>query len=254
MRMKGGDGNAGWPSSSCRPLTQPVIICAPVNRVFPITFRCDLVERDRIEHAARSAGMSTSEFIRRAALAANPMKLAAEATQDAPRAPIRPRCVATVQDIKPFRAPFVHGLEGLGYERVVQHAARQMRMDQCSVAMLLTHITDAIADQMAVGQVVRWPGLFVAGPYLYQRRDGRRDIFPRFQAAPPLNRTVAESCPPDRACNVPLDNHRKGARRQGVQHVREVMQRVRSAIVNQDLRALRVVDSLWRDESPAHAI
>jgi hypothetical protein len=32
------------------------------------------------------------------------------------------------------------------------------------------------------------------------------------------------------------------------------MQRVRSAIVNQDLRALRVVEAIWRDESPAHAI
>lgn len=224
-----------------------------MNRIFPVTFRCDLVERDRIEHAARSAGMSTSEFIRRAALAADPQKLAAEAPKDTPRAPLRSPRVA-VQDIKPFRAPFVHGIEGLGYERVVQHAARQMRMDQCSVAMLLTHVVDAIADQMAMGQVVRVPGLFVAGAYVYRRRDGRRDVWPRFQAAPPLNRTVAESCPPDRACNVPLDNHRKGARRQGVQHVREVMQRVRSAIVNQDLRALRVVDSLWRDESPAHAI
>ena len=94
----------------------------------------------------------------------------------------------------------------------------------------------------------------VAGPYVYERRDGRRDVFPRFQAAPPLNRTVAESCPPERAANLPLDNHRKRARRQGVQRVHDVMRRVRSAIVNQDLRALRVVDALWRDESPAHAI
>ncbi|MBZ0151207.1 MAG: ribbon-helix-helix protein, CopG family [Planctomycetes bacterium] len=225
-----------------------------MNRIFGVTFRCDLVERDRIEHAARSAGMSTSEFIRRAALAADPKKLAANALQDTPRAPLRRARVATVQDIKPFRAPFVHGLEGLGYERVVQHAARQMRMDQCSVAMLLTHVVDAIADQMAMGQVVRVPGLFVAGAYVYRRRDGRRDVFPRFQATPPLNRTVAESCRPDRAANVALDNHRKGARRQGVQHVREVTQRVRSAIVNQDLRALRVVEAIWRDESPAHAI
>ena len=83
-----------------------------MNRIFPVTFRCDLVERDRIEHAARSAGMSTSEFIRRAALAADPKKLAANAPQDTPRAPLRRARVATVQDIKPFRAPFVHGVKG----------------------------------------------------------------------------------------------------------------------------------------------
>ena len=225
-----------------------------MNRIFPVTFRCDRVERDRIEHAARSAGLSTSEFIRRAALAADPQKLAEQAPREAPRAPISPGRRASVQDLKPFRTPFVHGLEGLGYERVVQHAARQMRMDQCSVAMLLTHVTDAVADLMAIGQVVRWPGLFVAGPYLYPRRDGRRDVFPRFQAAPPLNRTVAELCPPERAANVPLDNHRKRARRQGVQLAREVMNRVRQSITNQDLRALRVVESLWREDSPAHAI
>lgn len=225
-----------------------------MNKIFPLTFRCDLVERDRIEQAARSAGMSVSEFVRRAALAADPQELAEQAPQGPAPAPPRPRRATTAHDLKPFRTPFVHALEGLAFERVIQHAARQMGMDQCSVAMLLTHVTDAIADQMAMGQVVRWPGLLVAGPYVYERRDGRRDVFPRFQAAPPLNRTVAESCPPERAANLPLDNHRKRARRQGVQKVRDVMLRVRSAIVNQDLRALRVVDSLWRDESPAHAI
>lgn len=225
-----------------------------VNRIFPTTFRCDAVERGRIEHAAALAGLSVSEFVRRATLAADPQKIAAQAPPDAPRASLRRRRVATVQEIKPFRSPFVHGIEGLGYERVVAHAARQMGIDQCSVAMLLTHVTDAIADAMAAGQVVRWPGLFVAGPYLYRRRDGRRDVFPRFQAAPPLNRTVAESCAPDLARNIELNNHRKRARRAGVQHVREVMDRTRQAIVNQDLKALRVVETLWRDDSPAHAV
>ncbi len=225
-----------------------------MNRIFPVSFRCDLVERDRIERAAEAAGLSTSEFIRRAALAADPQLLAESKPAGVPRTPVRSRRPPSTANIKPFRVPFVHGIEGLGFERVVQHAARQMGMDQCSVAMVLTHVTDAVANEMAAGHVVRWPGLFVAGAYLCPRRDGRRSVFPRFQAAPPLNRTVADLCPLDRVCNVSLDNHRKGARRQGVQHVRAVMQRVRSAIVNQDLRALRVVEAIWRDESPAHAI
>jgi hypothetical protein len=225
-----------------------------MNRIFPVTFRCDHVERDRIERAAESAGLSKSEFIRRAALAADPQQLAGSKPAGVPRTPIRSRRPPSTANIKPFRVPFVHGLEGLGFERVVQHAARQMAMDGCSVAMLLTHVTDAIANQMAAGQVVRWPGLFVAGAYMYRRRDGRRDVFPRFQAAPPLNRTVAEKCLAEHVRNVELDNHRKRARRQGVQHVADVMQRVRSAIVNQDLRALRVVEAIWRDESPAHAV
>lgn len=225
-----------------------------MNRIFPVSFRCDLVERDRIECAAEAAGLSTSEFIRRAALAADPQQLAGPRPAGVPRTPIRSRRPPSTANIKPFRVPFVHGLEGLGFERVVQHAARQMGMDQCSVAMVLTHVTDAIANQMAAGQVVRWPGLFVAAAYLSRRRDGRRNVFPRFQAAPPLNRTVAEKCAPGHERNVEMDNHRKRARRQGVQHVADVMQRVRSAIVNQDLRALRVVESIWRDESEAHAI
>lgn len=225
-----------------------------MNRIFSVTFRCDLVESRRIEQAARSAGMTTSEFVRRAALAADPEKLAEQAQPDPAPTPPRPLRATSAHDLKPFRTPFVHGLEGLGFERVVQHAARHMRMDQCSVALLLTHVADAIADLMAMGQVVRWPGLFVAGPYLYQRQDGRRDVFPRFQAAPPLNRTVAELCRPERSANESLDNHRKRARRRGVQGVQAVMKRVRQSITNQDLRAFRVVESLWREDSTAHAV
>ncbi|MFO1051883.1 MAG: CopG family transcriptional regulator [Planctomycetota bacterium] len=224
-----------------------------MHKIFPVTFRCDLVERDRIERAARSAGLSTSEFIRRAALAAIPRSSPRMPPQDTPRAPLRRARVATVQDIKPFRSPFVHGIEGLGYERVVQHAARQMHMDQCSVAMLLTHVVDAIADQMAVGQVV-------SGPACSSRDPTSTSVVTVAETSSRASgRTAIE---PDRGRVMPTGTRCKRGARQPPEERAPSGRAARSrsdgsgpsAIVNQDLRALRVVEAIWREESPAHAI
>ena len=226
-----------------------------MNRIETITVRCSPAERSAFQSAAACAGMSVSAFARRALLAADPAKLRSggepEATASRLPPPRRPR---PLTEMRPFRAPFLRGVEGAGFERVVRYAARMMRVDDATMARACTYLAEGIANAFVSGQCVRWPGLFVAGPYRYTRRDGTVAMWPRFQSSPPLNRTVREQCTSDLARNVELDSHRKHARRAGVQTVEQVMETCRRAIQNQDLRALRVMEDWWRHESAAHAI
>ena len=130
-----------------------------------------------------------------------------------------------------------------------------MHTDDCTMARAATFLGEAIANAMMSGVVVRWPGLFVAGPYAAtSKTTGEQHVWPRFQANPPLSRDVNEHCSVDLAQNKQLDAHRRRSRRKGIQGVREVMETTRQAITNQDVRALQLIDDYWRDESPAHAI
>lgn len=223
-----------------------------------IHIRVSPAEKAAFFSAAEDAGMPVSEFMRRAAKSVDPKRLRQGPEPALPKIEVfRPsrRKSRPLEDIPPFRMPFLHGVQGFGFERAVCFAARQMQIDQHTMALALTYFGEAMAHAIKSGQVFRWPGLFDAGPYLARSKmDDREHVWPRFQANPPLSRDVDENCPPFYAKNEELDAHRRRSRRKGVQGVREVMETVRQAIVNQDVRAQRIVEDYWRDESIEHAI
>ena len=227
-----------------------------MNRIEKTSVRLNPAELSQIDMAAEEAGLTRSEFIRRAALKTRPDEVRGEATEL-----VRPACsqFATpsrpLTDMPPFRAPFLRGLEGVGFERAVRHAARMMSTDEHTMAIAITHFFEAVANALASGQIVRIPGVLVAGPYRSRsKRTGEEQVYPRFQAAPPLSRDVNERCPPELAKNDELDRHFRRSRRAGVQSVREVMETTRAAITNQDLKAMKIVEDYWRYETAAHAI
>jgi hypothetical protein len=222
-----------------------------------IHVRVSPAEKADLSAAAEAAGMTLSEFMRRAAKNVSSKALQGDepARRRAVRLPQRDPQDRSPLEIPPFRLPFVRGFEGYGFESAVRFAARRMRTDDCTMARAATFLGEGIASAMMRGIVVRWPGLFVAGPYAaMSKTTGEQRVWPRFQANPPLSRDVDEHCPLDLAQNEQLDAHRRRSRRKGVQGVREVMETTRQAITNQDVRALRMIDDYWRDESPAHAI
>jgi len=228
-----------------------------MNRRDKLTLRANPAEAESIRLAAREAGLSVSEFLRRAAKAVKPEDLRdvepafAQVPIPRRRSPSR----RALDEVQPFRTPFFRGTEGYGFERSVRHAARMMGIDDATMAMALTHFFEALANAVASGQVVRIPGVFAVGPYKSTSKvTGEDHVYPRFQAAPPMSRDVDARCPTELARNEEMDKHFRRSRREGVQNVREVMDTIRRAIVNQDLRALRAVEDHWRCESEAHAV
>ena len=165
-----------------------------MNRIDKVSVRLSPAEVSRIDEAADAAGLTRSEFLRRAALKVTPDEVRKESPEPARRPRARaPRPTRPISDIPPFRAPFLHGFEGFGFERCVSQAARMMSTDEHTMAMALTHFFEALANALLSGQVVRIPGVLVAGAYVSKsKRTGEERVYPRFQAAPPLSRDVSE--------------------------------------------------------------
>ena len=234
----------------------------PFAKLAKLSIRVTEAEKAALQALARSRGLTLSEFVVSACKALG-MQVAESLHQVvdlqvkmARRKPVRRRRDERRDDLGVFKAPYLQRREAAPFEGVVRYVAREMHTDEMTVAILMTHLAEAIADVIASGQVFRWPGMFVAGPYLSEAKDGAY-CKPRFQANPPLKNHVRWNCEPERACNLTLDAHRRRRRpdRQGT--IRSLMESTRYTIARQDLQMLEHLsffDSNWRDFSPPHEL
>jgi len=237
-------------------------VSKPYAKLTNLSVRVTAAEKAALHTLARSRGLTLSEFVVSAckALGTQVVSDLQQATDlhatMARRRPVRRRQDEQRKDLGVFRAPYLQRREAAPFEGVVRYVAREMHTDEMSVAILMTHLAEAIADVVSSGQVFRWPGMFAVGPYLVETSDGAYCV-PRFQANPPLKNHVRWNSDPERACNRTLDAHRRRRRpdRQGT--LRSLMESTRHTIAKQDLRMLEHLsyfDSSWRDFSPPHEL
>lgn len=232
----------------------------PYTKLAKLSVRVTAAEKAALQALARSRGLTLSEFIVSACkalgtqVAENLQEVVDLQVKMARRKPVRRRKEDQRKDLGVFKVPYLQAREAAPFEGVVRYVAREMRADEMTVGILMTHLGEAIGDVLACGQVFRWPGMFVVGPYLVETSDGAHCV-PRFQASPLLKNHVLWNCEPDRACNRTLDAHRRRRRRDRQGTLRSLMESTRHTIAKQDLRMLEHLsyfDSNWRDFSPTH--
>lgn len=227
-----------------------------------MTIRVSHSEKAALTILARSRGLSLSEFVVSAAKSVGSQvvgdlkQVADFHAAMARKRPTRRRKVERDVSVGNFKVPYLQRRHAAPFEDVVRYVAREMQTDEMSVAILMTHVTEGIADVLASGQVFRWPGLFVVGPYRIETSEGSYCV-PRFQANPPLKNLVRWSCDVELACNRSLDAHRRRRRPDRHGTIRSLMEATRYTIAGQDLRALEAMqhfDSDWRSSSPLHEL
>jgi uncharacterized protein (DUF1778 family) len=233
-----------------------------LRRTELIQIRVTSNEKIALGVLARSQGVSLSEFVMSAAKesglrAAKSLEAATKVrTLTQRRAPYRARRMLKGRQVEPFKVPYLHGQDAAPFEEVVRYVAREMHTDEHTVAILMTHLVEGIADVVVSGRVFRWPGFFAVGPFRVQTKEGDQ-CRPRFQAYPPLLNHVVWNCPVERACNKEMQAHRRRRRKDRFGTLRSLMESTRYVIAKQDLKILDAMvrlNSDWRDFAPTHEL
>jgi uncharacterized protein (DUF1778 family) len=211
---------------------------------------------------ARSQGVSLSEFVVSAAKdsglrAAKSLDEATKVrTLTQRRAPYRARRTLKGRPVEPFKVPYLQARDAATFEEVVRYVAREMHTDEHTVAILMTHLVEGIADVVVSGRVFRWPGFFAVGSVRVQTKEGDQ-CRPRFQAYPPMTKHVLWNCSMERACNKEMQAHRRRRRKDRFGTLRSMMESMRYTIAKQDLKILDAMlrlNSDWRDFAPTHEL
>ena len=223
-----------------------------MTRTETISIRATAGEKMALSVAADSRGCSLASFLLTAATQEARREIEyAGATLSTPIEPIRARSKEARPIDTEFRTPFMQRRYAAGFEEVVRYAARGVRTDEHTVAILMTYLAEGIGNLMAAGGVFRWPGLLVAGAYRIER-GCRESCAPRFQANPPLRNHIELFCPPERARNRELDAHRRRRRPERCGALNKVMLDMRQGIMRQDKRICDQLESNWREGSSLH--
>lgn len=152
------------------------------------------------------------------------------------------------REFRPLKTPFLREADAAGFEEVVHYVAEKMNCDAITIAVLLTHLGEAIGNVLAKGEVFRWPGVLIAGSYATVK-SGVACSVPRFQANPPLIEHVKWSCPVADACNKQMDAHRRRRRPDRSGSLSTVMGIARNCYLKQDKERLRFLEDNWRRDS-----
>ncbi len=148
--------------------------------------------------------------------------------------------------LAPLKVPFLRRKYARSFERVVAFVAERMHASQHSVARALSFFAEAVGDEVANGQVVRFPGFFVAGPWRTER--GIAEVVPRIQASPPFSNHVLFNCGLGDAQNRALQAHRR-RRRGRISLLPKAMEAFRARIEAQDRSILDGLEG-WREFGP----
>lgn len=138
------------------------------------------------------------------------------------------------------RVPFFSNVEqARPLQRSVGFAASQVGVTHFTGTLFVTHLLEAIVDEVANGRIVRVPGFGIFGPYLWTSRDtGEQAAFPRFVAARGFRQHVRAICTADMSRNDELlryQRHHHPSSRPDRAHGRtfRAMQAWRSAVEKQ---------------------
>jgi hypothetical protein len=228
-----------------------------MSKTASISIRVHPGQKEALRTLAKAAGKTLSEYVLESAIATGRSQLD-ETRASVPRGIAAPRLIRASRttdrprpDPMTFRLPSMPGDYGAPFEEVVRFVAVKMRTDPHTVAIALTYVAEGIGRTLAQGRVLRWPGLFIAGPYRVER-EHFTCCLPRFQSYPPLTQLIWEECPPELGRNRELDAHRRRRRPERSHSLETFLRQQRHAISLQDLRIIETLDSDWRLSSPTH--
>ena len=149
---------------------------------------------------------------------------------------------------KDLKIPFLQREHARPFERVVAEVARKMHASQFSVARLLSFFAESVGEEVRNGNVFRFPGFFIVGPWLPAEGTGPGGCLPRFQADLPFKTLVQWTCPEDAAQNRSLQAHRRRSRKKP-SLLPQAMEAFRARIEAQDKAYLDSIEE-WRAYGP----
>jgi len=233
----------GTPKDRKRPRHSP-----PLDTT--VSFRLTEVEKQLLTFFARAAELSVGRFL------VGLMKAHGEATIDiirqhtkeaaallpalrdhrVRRRPREPKLAALKRGL---RIPYLQEEHAAPFLRAVKHAAEQAGCEPHIIAWVTSHLVEAIAKEVASGEVVRIPGFMVVGPW---RREGQGICVPRFQASQPFcDYLLTDGC--REGANRKLQAHRR-RRRKNLMNLPKAQKEFRVRVEAQSRRFLEDLDAL----------
>lgn len=222
-----------------------------------LNVRLSEAEYEAVRIVARQEGLSLSDFARKAICDAGVRTVSATAGRlkavggNAAWPPRR----STRRVVPPpsvdelagqFRVPFMRRKHGEPFRRVIHVSAHAMRCSQLSSARHATFILEAVAREVAKGEIVRLPGFGVFGPFSSENASGVEGCLPRFVAAAPFRDYVQAECHPRENRNKELKAAQR-RRRTRPSSVVQAMETIRSHLTAQNRRAQELYEGSLDD-------
>jgi nucleoid DNA-binding protein len=94
--------------------------------------------------------------------------------------------------------------QALPLQRCLEQASRETGVSQHTVALVMSHFLERLADEVSLGRVVRIPGFGMFAPKYYP---GSESIAPKFSASRGFRVQVSETAPHTMEGARALENH-----------------------------------------------